>query len=190
MKYKWDANTPIEIIFFQIDDGQAFSTSGNSPYMDTHIFRMAYNLAFQYGKMKDACRDWRQRTAIDQTWDNFVTDFMVSHLDLQHEATFESSGFQARFAEQAIITKEMRTNNITNQAHMENLTHTNLVTTEQVSSLLATITKLQNKVRTLSTNLQRTGPRAEGERNNGGPGRGGGGRRLNIELLYPNKTRT
>ena len=58
MKYKWDANTPIEIMFCQIDDGQAFSTSGNSPYMDTQIVRMAYNLAFQSGKMKDTCRDW------------------------------------------------------------------------------------------------------------------------------------
>ena len=44
-------------MFCQIDDGQAFATSGNSPYMDT-IVRMAYNLAFQSGKMKDACRDW------------------------------------------------------------------------------------------------------------------------------------
>ena len=142
MKYKWDANTPIEIMFCQIDDGQAFATSGNSPYMETHIFCMAYNLAFQSGKMKYACQDWRQRTANDQTWAKFVTDFKAAHLDLQHEAISESTVFQAHFAEQAILTKEMRTNNITNQAHMENLAHTNLATTEKFSSLLATITEL------------------------------------------------
>ena len=129
-------------MFCQIDDGQAFATSGNSPYMDTHIFCMAYNLAFQSGKMKYACQDWQQRTANNQTWANFVTDFKGAHLDLQHEAISESTVFQAHFAEQAIFIKEMRTNNTTNQAHMEDLAPTNLATTEKFSSLLATITKL------------------------------------------------
>ena len=105
MKYKWDANTPIEIMFCQIDNGQVFATSGNSPYMDTQIVRMAYNLAFQSGKMKDACRDWRQSTSSDQTWDEFVTNFKASHLDIQNEATSESAGFQAQFVEQSIITE-------------------------------------------------------------------------------------
>ena len=97
--------------------------------MDTQIVCMAYNLAFQSGKMKDACRDWRRRTADNQTWINFVTDFKAAYLDLQHEATSESAGFHAHFAKQAIITEDLRTTNITNQAHMENLAHANLATT-------------------------------------------------------------
>ena len=79
---------------------------------------------------------------------------------------------------------------MTNQAHMENLAHPNLATTNQVSSLLATITKLQNKVWTLSPNRQRTVPCSEGERNNGGSGRGGRGQQFNIELLYSDKNCT
>ena len=190
MKCKWDATTPIEIMFCKIDDGQAFATSGNIPYMDTQIVCMAYNLAFQSSKIKDACQDWRQRTANDQTWDNFVPDFKASHLDIQHEATSESVGFQAHFSEQAIVTKEIRTSNITNQSHMENFAQVNLETTEQVSSLLDTITKLQNKVRTVSTNRQQNKPRIKDERKNGGAQRGGGGRRLISELKYPDITRT
>ena len=46
MKFKWDAATPIEIMFSQVDDSQAYSTSGNSPYMDAQIVCMASNLAF------------------------------------------------------------------------------------------------------------------------------------------------
>ena len=112
-------------------------------------------------------------------------------MDLQHEATSESAGFHAHFAKQAIITEDLRTTNIANQANMENLAHVNLATTEQVSSLLATITELQNKVKTLSTNnRQNNAPRAAGERNNGGAGRGGGGRRLNVDLKYPDGTHT
>ena len=82
MKCKWDATTPIEIMLSQIDDGQAYTTSGNSSYMDAQIVRMAYNLAFQSVKMKEACRDWRRRPANDQTWPNFVRNFKAAHLDL------------------------------------------------------------------------------------------------------------
>ena len=105
MKCKWDATTPIEIVFSQIDDGQAYATSRNSPYMDAQIVRMAYNLAFQSRNMKEACCDWLTRPVNDQTWTNFVQYFKASHLDLQHEATSESAGFQAHFAKQAQLIK-------------------------------------------------------------------------------------
>ena len=52
-------------MFSQIDDGQAYATSGNSPYMYAQIVHMAYNLAFELGKMKEACRDWLRRPAND-----------------------------------------------------------------------------------------------------------------------------
>ena len=61
MKCKWYATTPIKITFYQIDDGQVYATSGNSPYMEAQIVCMAYNLALHSGKMKEACRDWCRR---------------------------------------------------------------------------------------------------------------------------------
>ena len=54
-------------MFSQIDDGQAYSTSGGSPYTEAQLVRMAYNLSFQSGKMKEACRDWRKRQPVDQS---------------------------------------------------------------------------------------------------------------------------
>ena len=115
------------------------------------IVRMAYNLAFQLGKMKEACRDWHKRPANNQTWPNFVCNFKAAHLDLQHEATSESAGFQAHFAEQAQLTEEFRSVTLANQTNMETLAQANLATTEQVNNLLSTITYLKNQVRTLST---------------------------------------
>ena len=86
-------------MFSHIEDSQAYVTSGNRTYMDAQIVRMAYNLAFQSRKMKEACCDWRRRPANEQTWPKSVHDFKASHLDLQNEATLESAGFQAHFAE-------------------------------------------------------------------------------------------
>ena len=92
-------------MFSQIDDRQAYPTSGGRPYTGAQLVRMAYNLSFQSGKMKEACRDWRKHQHVYQTRPNFVTDFKAAHLDLQHRATSKSSGFQAHFAEQAQITE-------------------------------------------------------------------------------------
>ena len=52
MKWKWDAATPIEIMFSQIDDRQSYTTSSGIPYTDAQIVHMDYNLAFQSGKME------------------------------------------------------------------------------------------------------------------------------------------
>ena len=53
MKCRWYAATLIEIMFSQIDDVQVYATSGDSPYMDAHILRMAYNLEFDLIQMKE-----------------------------------------------------------------------------------------------------------------------------------------
>ena len=92
--------------------------------------------------MKESCRDWHRRPDNNQTWPDFVRNFKPAHLDLQHEATLESAGFQAHFAEQAQLTKEFRNVTLAKQTNMETLAQANLATTEQVNNLLSTITYL------------------------------------------------
>ena len=92
--------------------------------------------------MKEACCDWHRHPANDQKWKNFVRDFKSAHLDLQHEYTSESAGFQAHFVEQAQLTKKFPNFGLTNQTHTENRAQANLVTTKQLTNLLSTITSL------------------------------------------------
>ena len=187
---KWDENTPIEIIFPQIGDGQAYATSGNSPYMDAQFLRMAYNLAFQSGNMKEACHDWRRRPSNDQTQKNFVSNCKAAHLDIQHEPTSESAGFQADFSEQAQLTKEFYNVVLANQTHTENLAQSNLSTTEQVTNLLSNITSLQNQVRTLSTCPPCSDRGNSNNCNTGGHGFGRLKCKVNVDLICADDTQT
>ena len=139
--------------------------------------------------MKEACSDWRRRPANNQTWTNFVRNFKASHLDLQHESTSESTGFQAHFAKQAQLTEEFHNVTLTNKTHIENLAQSNLATTEQVNNLISTITALQNQVRTLSTHHPCSNRGNDNNHNTGRHGTGRSQRRVKVDLKCAYGTR-
>ena len=41
LKEKWDANTPIEMIFDQIEDAQAFAAAAGQPYTNNQLLTTA-----------------------------------------------------------------------------------------------------------------------------------------------------
>ena len=138
--------------------------------------------------MKEACRDWRRRPANNQTWKNFVHNFKAAHLDLQHEATSESAGFQAHFAGQVQLTEKFCNVTLANQTNMDTLAQANLATTEKVNNLLSTITSLQNQVRTLSNRPPCLGRDNDNNCNTGGSGKKQ--RKVNLDIINADSTRT
>ena len=44
LKEKWDANTPIEMFFNQIDEAQDFAAAAGQPYTSNQLLTTAYNL--------------------------------------------------------------------------------------------------------------------------------------------------
>jgi hypothetical protein len=55
----YDPNQPIEMLFQQIQETQAFAVAGGQPYGDAMIVNVAYTLVFNTGLFPDACRAWR-----------------------------------------------------------------------------------------------------------------------------------
>jgi hypothetical protein len=51
-------NLPIETLFQQIQDAQAFAVAGGQPYGADMIVNVAYTLVFNTGLFPDACRAW------------------------------------------------------------------------------------------------------------------------------------
>ena len=49
LKEKWDANTPIEMLFDQIDDAQDFAATAGQPYTNNQLLTTAYNLVYATG---------------------------------------------------------------------------------------------------------------------------------------------
>ena len=53
LKEKWDTNTPIEMLFDQIEDAQDFAAVARQPHTNNQLLTMAYNLVYATGLFFD-----------------------------------------------------------------------------------------------------------------------------------------
>jgi hypothetical protein len=96
MKTNYDPNQPIEAFLDQIGDAVALADAAQAPYMPAQIVAIAYNLIFSTGMFPDACRDWRRRPTVEQTWANFKTDMALAHQELRDsQVTSTQAGYQS-----------------------------------------------------------------------------------------------
>jgi hypothetical protein len=95
MRAPFDPTQPIELLFDQIGTAIKFAGAGNRPYNPDQVVSRAYLLILQTGLYSDACRDWRRRAVLTQTWPNFKADFAKAHRDLRIVQTAaHSAGYQ------------------------------------------------------------------------------------------------
>ena len=95
MKSPYDANQPIESFIDQIEDGVALADAAAAPYTSAQIIAIAYNVLFSTGMFPDACRDWRRRPILEQTWATFKIDFALAHQELRDsQVTSNQAGYQ------------------------------------------------------------------------------------------------
>ena len=96
MKSGYDPNLPIESFIDQIEDGVALADAAAAPYSPAQIIAIAYNVLFSTGMFPDACRDWRRRPLLQQTWATFKIDFALAHQELRDsQVTSNQAGYQA-----------------------------------------------------------------------------------------------
>jgi hypothetical protein len=63
-----DPNQPIETLFQQVQDAQAFVVVGEQHYGAAMIVNVAYTLVFNTGLFPDACQAWQSRAIAGKTW--------------------------------------------------------------------------------------------------------------------------
>ena len=96
LKEKWDANTPIEMLFDQIDNAQDFAAAAGQQYMNNQLLTTAYNLVYATGLFFDDCKAWNQLPTNQRTIDNFKTTFQQAQRELHDQQhTAQQAGFQA-----------------------------------------------------------------------------------------------
>ena len=81
LKEKWDANTPIEMLFDQIEDAQDFAAAAGQPYMNDQLLTTAYNLVYATSLFFDDCKAWNRLPTNQKTMDNFKTTFQQAQRD-------------------------------------------------------------------------------------------------------------
>ena len=96
LKEKWDANTPIEMLFDQIEDAQDFAAAAGQPYSNNQLLTTAYNLVYATALFFDDCKAWNRLTANQKTVDHFKTTFQQAQRELRdQQRTAQQAGFQA-----------------------------------------------------------------------------------------------
>ena len=66
---------PIEMLFNQIEDAQAFAAVAGQPYTNNQQLTTAYNLVYATGLIFDDCKAWNRLPANQKTMENFKTTF-------------------------------------------------------------------------------------------------------------------
>jgi hypothetical protein len=66
---------PIKTLFKQIEDAVRYANAGAQPYMEAQYVNIAFLLILNTGAIPDACRDWQQRTPMNQPWAEFRREF-------------------------------------------------------------------------------------------------------------------
>ena len=135
MKQPWDVTTPIELLFEQIDDGQAYATAGGEPYTDPQLVRFGYHNIEAAKRMELACRDWRAKPAADKTWNNLKLEMKAAHLDLNLTLTTDTGGYGAHQAEEI------------DEGYLANMIDHQKVTTATITALMETVQLLSNQVK-------------------------------------------
>ena len=96
LKENWDANTPIEMLFDQINDAQDFAAAAGQPYTNNQQLTTAYNLVYATDLFFDNCKAWNRLPANQKTMENFKTTFEQAQLELcDQQCTAQQAGFQA-----------------------------------------------------------------------------------------------
>jgi hypothetical protein len=140
--------------------------AGNDPFTDTQLVRIGYTNLDSTGKLSIACREWRAKPRLEQTWPHLKTHFKAAHLDLRLGATTGSAGYRANHTDTNTDTGP----NDSTDAYLANLASATLETNEQVRNLTATVTQLQQQMATATaalSNDRRSNDRRPNERRTG-----------------------
>ena len=97
--------TPVDIIFNQVEDLVEFSEMANCPFSNSQMINIAYTIINKTKCFRDGIIAWNQKPALDKMWINFMTHFRIVHDELAEtgELTKESCGYhQANLVEDIV----------------------------------------------------------------------------------------
>jgi hypothetical protein len=162
----YDPNQPIETLFQQIQDAQAFAVAGGQPYGAAMIVNVAYTLMFNTGLFADACRAWQSRAIAAKTWAQFKIDFATAHREFHltnqtaHQSGFHSAnmmieqGRDESMQETAEAIAQLATDTASDRGTVATLTTTNDKLANQLEAAHALIAQLKSKIVTLKNKIK------------------------------------
>jgi hypothetical protein len=170
MRAPFDPTQPIKLLFYQIETAVEFADAGNRPYNPDQVVSQAYLLILQTGLYSDACRDWRRRAVLTQTWPNFKADFAKAHRDLRivqtaaHGAGYQNANSAVEDLEPDYRRKttqalgQLATATAANRTAVANLTQANTSLSTQLGTANSSIRTMETLISNLQIQLQNLSP--------------------------------
>jgi hypothetical protein len=161
----YDPNLPIETIFQQIQDAQAFAVAGGHPYGAAMIVNVAYTLVFNTGLFPDACCAWQSRAIAGNTWAQFKIDFTTAHREFRltnhtaqqygfHSANMmNEQGRDDSMQDTVDAIAQLATATASDRGTVATLTTTNAKLVNQLEAAQALIAQLKNEIAMLKKRL-------------------------------------
>ena len=147
MTTPWQVGSPFETLTTQIDDGAAFALSGQVPFTDKQLVKIAYKLVYDSGpQLSLACRDWRAKPEAAKTWLNFQVFFKEAHRDISPDATAHNQGFAGY---STFITEDEAAEAA--ELHLANMANAQATSAAQVTALTDMLRQMQQKLDTILT---------------------------------------
>jgi hypothetical protein len=162
----YDPNLPIETLYQQIQDVQAFAVAGGQPYGAAMIVNVAYTLVFNTGLFPDACCAWQSRTIAGKTWAQFKIDFTTAHNEFRlTNHTAQLSGFHSAnmmieqcrddSVQDTVDTiVQLATATASDRGAVATLTTTNAKLANQLEADHALIAQFKNEIATLKNKIK------------------------------------
>jgi hypothetical protein len=97
MAAPWSPPTPIELLFKQLTDGHRMALASGEPIADSQLARLGYNILLKSGIFVEACREWRLKPPVSQTFAEFKLHFLRMDRDRLESVTSASAGYHAAF---------------------------------------------------------------------------------------------
>jgi hypothetical protein len=162
----YDPNQPIETLFQQIQDAQAFAVAGGQPYGAAMIVSVAYTLVLNTWLFPDACRAWQWRAIAAKTLAQFKLDFATAHREFRlSNQTAQQSGFHSAnmmieqgrddsMQETAEAIAQLATATASYRGTVATLTTTNAKLANQLEAVHALIAQLKREIATLKIKIK------------------------------------
>ena len=167
----YDASTPIETLWEQIEEAIAFAAAAEAPYTTQQIINNTYDLLHKTGQFKDELKEWRRLPTAQQTWPLFKRMMTRAHRDLRRQVA-ASTGYHTAnnleygrydndtsnaMAATAAALEELAEATQNDRVAVANLTTANNTLTNQVKTIneLKTMIKdLAQEVKTLKNSIK------------------------------------
>jgi hypothetical protein len=168
-----DPNQPIETLFQQIQDAQAFAAAGGQPYGPAMIVNVAHTLVFNTGLFPDACRAWKSRATAGKKWAQFKQDFTTAHREFHlNNKIAQQSGFHSvnmmieqgrneRMQDTVDAIAQLETATASDRGTVATVTTNNAKLATQLEAAQAQISQLKNEISTLKNKIK---PAWQGQR--------------------------